>query len=358
MMPSKTWSSRAWISKNVCHISTPSIWHLTLTDSNSNLDLKSCTVCLKAIKIFLSPSNGLSSFINDRARKGRIPGRRSDECWSELRHHISRLLAYEEATDIFLEAREEWPELFEEYEVMPLASSRAESNPLGSKSELAKNIIGRMTSDGGIFEDYQEISANLQKFQLDSRISSECGKLKTFLRPFVHCEVLVLHWVYAEARKHGIWFFKNMNYVGASKPTCRLCRYYFECHPSRIKVRESTGTLYTDWRVPDVYKAEGMKAINGRRDMMNSLTKKIREDAFAMMDRKSSPAKRHDSNTYSVASQVPTETQVDSSEGESTDIDDLDELLREQLSLESTPTLTRNNTEEPESDIEVGGAKL
>ncbi|CAM1504383.1 Fc.00g019740.m01.CDS01 [Cosmosporella sp. VM-42] len=310
--------------------------------------LSSCFNCLHAIQIFFSPQIGVPDLINERARQGRMPGMTSMECWSDLRHHISRLQSYGHATREFIKAKKEWPELFRDFKVIPLPSSRADANPLGKKSENAHNIIGRMVSDDQEIAKYRELAEDLQMFDLDGRIKDQC-KRSTF-RPYVHSEVLVLDWVAANSHRLNFHFFRGFKYIGSSKPTCKLCDYYFKAHPSRIEARPTHGNLYTNWRFPDVLKVDGEAAIRRRQNLYNSMRLSICDDGFRILEDKSSVWKKHDSNTYSVMSARQTDAQTDVS------IDDLGERLRTGLNLRSTSRY--GDLDESVSDDEGGGASL
>ncbi|KAF7560082.1 hypothetical protein G7046_g4075 [Stylonectria norvegica] len=299
-----------------------------LTDDE---DLISCAACLAAIKAFFAPNSGITKFINDRARQGRMPGMKDYECWSDLRHYMSRLLAYEAIVAEFIRAEAEWPALFQDFHVTSIPSSDPEPNPLGRKSETAHNIIGRMTSDASEMERYRECAQGLQAFNLDDRISTEC---KSRFRPIVHSEVLVLDWVVANYKLPQYRFFEDFRYIGSSKPTCKLCSYYFAAHPSRTGARPTHGNLYISWRFPDVSTAGGKSALSRRQSMINSMMEKIREDAWKIMEDKGAVYKKHDSNTYEVMSARLT----DGVGGDDTDVDDLEERFRGGFDLEGTPT--------------------
>ena len=261
------------------------------------LDLIAYSRCLRLIQRTMSAS-GMSQLVNERARQGRIPGVNSLECWSELRHHMSRLLAYEQTVEDLFAAEGEWPELFRDFEILPIPSSRTDANPLGRKSENAHSIFVRMTSDPEKKAKYRALAAELERVDLNVRIKNQCEKA-TF-RPCVHAEVLVLDWVTANCPIPEFQFFQRIKYIGSSKPTCKLCNYYFGAHPSRVKPRSTHGNLYLNWKFPDVYEADGPKGIKRRTAIYYSMLENIRNDAFQIMEEKGATWKRHDSNTYSI----------------------------------------------------------
>lgn len=157
------------------------------------------------------------------------------------------------------------------------------------------DIIGRMTSDPQAMESYKALAQELEKFEVDTIIRKQAG-LKTF-RPIVHAEVLVLESIARDGGTHSSRFFNGYRYIGSSKPTCRLCEYYFSFHASGVAVRPPHRNVYPNWRMPDVYQDQGYKAVKEREKLMEKILFKIREDAFRTLAEKVPERKFHDSNT-------------------------------------------------------------
>lgn len=317
------------------NVSFPALAGSNISDNNK--DTKDCFECLVAIRKFVLLETGVYGIVKKRAREGGLLGMKSVECWAELSHYISRLIAYEDAVDVFLGMQEELPQLFQNFSVIPIPSSKLEPNPLGRKSQSASSIIGRMTNKAALLKEFRDMAEELQRFSLDDRIREQCQK-KGF-KPVVHSEALVADWILNNDDAAGYKFFNGWKYIGSSKPTCRLCFHYFTAHPSGICVRPTHGNLYPNWRFPDVYLSQGDDGLRKRQDTLNKMMESIRHDAFEVVDEKKKPmGKNHDSNTYSNLSLRQTETEPSVVQDDETDVGDLARMLRDDLTLEQSPT--------------------
>ncbi|KAK8044988.1 hypothetical protein PG993_005012 [Apiospora rasikravindrae] len=217
--------------------------------------------------------------ITERAREGRMPGYRSQECWSDLQHTMSRIRAYSQSIVYFLEACKTWPNLFEDFVVSFVASSMPAPPLTRAKSRTAEQIVGRMTSHPREIEIFRNYVETLQGFNLDERIRGSMGK-----KPIVHSEVLLLDWLNkTEGGVDPQRFFNEWMYIGASKPTCRLCHYYFESYDTVVEHRPSHKNIYNNWRVPDPLPSQGSDGVKARNDMMDRVLARIRRDAFALV---------------------------------------------------------------------------
>ncbi|KAI0129831.1 hypothetical protein BJ170DRAFT_289570 [Xylariales sp. AK1849] len=236
--------------------------------------------------------------IQARAREGRMPGYKSQECWSEFQHTISRILAYPQSVLFMRKARRTWPELFEGYEIIAVPSSSPIPRPCRNKSQTADGIVGRMTSKPKDIETFRNFVSTLQSFDLDDRIQHQWRNQR--FRPIVHAEIILLIWLENSGAIESRMFFNSWMYIGSSKPKCRLCHYYFEAHASKVEHRPSHGNLYISWRFPDVFVSQGDRAEHARRVIMDRMLAKIRNDAFQLVRQKVPPNfKEHDSNTFS-----------------------------------------------------------
>ncbi|KAH7038173.1 uncharacterized protein B0I36DRAFT_359766 [Microdochium trichocladiopsis] len=227
----------------------------------------------------------------------------SEDCWHQLQHAMSRILAYPKSLACMLKARRRWPVLFNRYRVFYIPSSKFQ-DPLNGRptSFSAEGIVGRLTRRVSDIEKFREYVKDLQIFDLDARIKAEF--VDGALRPLVHSEVLLLNFL--EFSDGGVTedrFFQGSAermYIGSSKPLCRLCKYYFEAHPAGVGHRTTHGNLYKNWRFPDVLVSHGQRARDGRIDMLDKVLKRIRADAFRLiMDRIDPSGKHNDSNTFS-----------------------------------------------------------
>ncbi|EXF83053.1 hypothetical protein CFIO01_06225 [Colletotrichum fioriniae PJ7] len=214
---------------------------------------------------------------------------------------VNRLLAYCKDIEFFVLAKDNWPEIFQNFEILTRPSSHPLPRPGRNKSMTAEGIIGRMARKEHIIEKFREFVQDLQLMHLDQRIQTEYQKDN--FHPIVHSEILLLN--HLEKTAGGVSparFFNNWMYIGSSKPTCRLCEYYFEEHRSGVGHRSSHKNLYISWRVPDVLQSEGYGGEEKRQVMVDRLLVRIRKDAFNLVEKKVRPTFRnHDSITSSVS---------------------------------------------------------
>jgi hypothetical protein len=238
----------------------------------------------------------IDALIRQKTNEGRM---NESVCWCELRHAMGRLLSYLKAVEVLISTRNRFPELFTDFNVSYVSSSKPAQCPFRGKRRpealSADSIIGRMTSDPGIMASCRGQALELQKFGLDEGIQKQAGH-KNF-RPIVHAEVLLLDSLEKDSGTHPSRFFNGYKYIGCSKPTCRLCDYFFSVHPSGVEVRQTHRNLYPSWRMPDVLQSQGPRAEKEREKHMNKIVARIREDAFRTMNEKIPERKHHDSNT-------------------------------------------------------------
>ncbi|KAK1525903.1 uncharacterized protein CCOS01_08321 [Colletotrichum costaricense] len=203
--------------------------------------------------------------------------------------------------EFFLLAKDNWPEIFRNFMILVHPSSHPLSRPRRNKSMTAEGIVGRMTRKEDIIERFRQFVQDLQIMHLDQRIQAEYQKDN--FQPVVHSEILLLN--HLEKSAGGVSpdrFFNNWMYIGSSKPTCRLCEYYFEEHRSGVGHRSSHKNLYISWRVPDVLQSEGHGGEEKRQVMVDRLLLRIRKDAFNLVEKRVRPTFRnHDSITSSVS---------------------------------------------------------
>ncbi|KAI5467467.1 hypothetical protein BGZ63DRAFT_419170 [Mariannaea sp. PMI_226] len=320
---------------------------LDMVDNEEYID--ACLSCLAGIRSFETTTK---RFIEQLADEGRAPDD-SMSCWSELRHHLTRLMAYDDAVTIFMEIGQRWPELFQTFKIDAVLSSKPNSKPLSKKSEEASKILGRVTADPKDIEHYRTLAKRLQveHFSLDERIKKQIER--SSFRPIVHCEILVLDWILREFGRPV--FFENFMYIGTSKGACKLCDYYFKAHPRSIKVRPSHGNVYTSWAFPDVYTTDEAGATQRRQKILNSMKASVRDDAIAILEGKATPGKVHDSSTNAL-----TENLWGNLEDEVGDVENgtMEELVMNSLQRRFASLSHRNVSASPDFDDEGGGASL
>ncbi|KAK1450658.1 hypothetical protein CCUS01_02114, partial [Colletotrichum cuscutae] len=179
----------------------------------------------------------------ERAREGRF---NESERWCQLQHFIGRLSSYHGAIRAIISGRRRLhPDLFENFEITWLPSSIPMNNPtdtlqshMGMKTQQkrrsADNIIWKMMGNSADRDTTLEQAKTLQVCGLDESIMHQCQR--TSFKPIVYCEILLLHYLdqeYCRNRYH-IRFFDDVKLIGCSKPTCRLCEYYFAAHNTDV----------------------------------------------------------------------------------------------------------------------------
>ncbi|KAM7218038.1 hypothetical protein V8F06_006573 [Rhypophila decipiens] len=265
--------------------------------------------------IALEKSQSYPSLLT-RAEQGRLMTGSTQACFSDFIHTSKRILAYPQSVQhILTVARPKWPELFDSE---PLVSFLPSSKPLPAPSRVkslsAESMVGRMTRKEKEITRFREFVKHLQVFDLDARIRDEYKK--DSFTPRVHSEVLLLDWVWqnfavdctlpsgkSSKDVDSSVFFNGWMYVGSSKPTCRLCHYYFEERKSGVQHREDWhGNLYPAWAFPEVFPSQGEAATEDRQVMVDRVLQRVRKDVFEVVRKKVAPRhKEEDSNTFSEA---------------------------------------------------------
>ncbi len=225
------------------------------------------------------------------------------EPWRGLQHHSSRLLAYQRAVDVLWEAGCMWPRIFDSFEVTCIPSSNQVPKPLGTNVQTASEIISRMPSTStDPKEKYLDLATHMQEtFKLDEYIAGEWTR--TSLRPIVHAELLVHNWMESTGGTRSERFFQGWQYIGCSKPACKLCYYYFSTHPGGVQIRGTHDNLYGNWRLPDyadVYGLSTKEAQAKRLEIAQGIMLQLKQCVTRALDEKTSDSRRCDSRTLSL----------------------------------------------------------
>ena len=158
-----------------------------------------------------------------------------------------------------------------------------------------------MTNDNDIINEYRRNAATLQSWGLDKCIQ-EVTHHEHF-KPIIHAEILVDDTIRREQRRAGagepLRFFRQAEfdrYIGASKPTCRLCALYFDSHPDGVTVRPSHHNMYYQWRTPDVFVSDGERAKRERDTVLDRMIPRLRDAVFRAINGATPRWDRFDSN--------------------------------------------------------------
>jgi len=212
------------------------------------------------------------------------------------------LHAYRDAANSIADAATRWPDLFKYFKVHHVPSSCPKSLPTGKRSYTSHDIVGRMSNDASEIGVLREKAASFRHCSLDEAIEQEARKARSLI---VHCEVLLEDWIAHSPEAKRLRFFggdQGWKYIGASKPTCRLCKYYFEAKRSDIALRPSHENLYTNWRFPDSHGSKNTPQRRQWQSTLNSFIQMIRGDTIRMLNERTAHWKKHDSNTYATPS--------------------------------------------------------
>ncbi|KAK0612079.1 hypothetical protein B0T14DRAFT_531565 [Immersiella caudata] len=245
-------------------------------------------------------ADGLEEFIRDKCQGDREGPATTH--WSDVHHALGRLLSYFFAVKVLISARKLWPELFADFTVVSIPSSRPDRKSPDIRKSASK-IISRMTNKSDILNEYRRNADDLQRWGLDEKIV-EVTDPDAF-KPIVHAEVLLDDALRREDRRNlatgeeRVRFYRESEfgrYISSSKPTCRLCALYFEAHPDRVQVRPSHHNLYYNWRAPDVFASDDEAAEAQRNAVLQRMTTILRDETFAAIRNRSATHRPFDSN--------------------------------------------------------------
>ncbi|KAK8126939.1 uncharacterized protein PG998_002698 [Apiospora kogelbergensis] len=208
-----------------------------------------------------------------------------DKSWKHGKNCVTtsgRLLSYRQAAEVIIAANERWPQLFQGFHVVAIPCSEKARNPMIHRELSAAAIVRGMLWDDEDPEPYLEQVAKLSGIGLDDEVKGQVKKKK--FKPFVHAEVQVHAALIRDDYSRSSQFWSRYKYIGSSKPTCRLCAYYFFERGDGMQVRPTHQNLYLHWRLPD---------------LLERITEHVRKDAKRTLDERMPSRRRHDSNDRS-----------------------------------------------------------
>lgn len=253
---------------------------------------------IKALQSLQKPATAL--FIRKRA-SGDEAG--NTEPWRNLQHRSSRLLAYRRAVETLWDSGSMWPSLFDAFEVTCIPSSIKAPNPLNAGPQTASEILTRMIPNSVETKSkYLDLAETMQQnFNLNKLIEDEW--ISNSFRPIIHAEILVHNWLEKTGGTRPERFFHNWQYIGCSKPVCKLCHYYFSIHPSGVQIRGTHGNLYRNWRMPDYADLYGLgtknEALAKRHDILQGIASQLQQCVLRTLREKITDTRPCDSNTIS-----------------------------------------------------------
>ena len=230
--------------------------------------------------------------------------RKESSCWANLHHVAGRLLSYQYTAETLISAHHIWADedLFREFDVdfldpggsYPAAALKVEPEPVEA-------IINRIPGGASYAAALLQHATELEAYGLGEKLKGQWGRE---LKPVVHAEILLHNWL--SRTPGGIQpsrFFNNWQYIGTSKPVCRLCQYYFDVVATPVRFRDGHPNTYLQWRLPDVYaQSEAIvdveEARTGWRMVIDQVKARVHADLRRILVEKATDKKRNDSNTY------------------------------------------------------------
>ncbi|KAJ4112119.1 hypothetical protein NW768_011698 [Fusarium equiseti] len=284
-----------------------------LDTSASNTEDKSISDCETLIRAITNLDPGeVNTLISQRAKDGEMT---RSEPWCNLRHYLGRWLSYRKAAEGIVAVSDRWPNLFLDFDITLVPSGSRLPNPILT-SDLTSSIIMQhiVAEEKKQQSELTQVAESLEQLGLDDIIqdSARSGKF----RPTLHAEILVYEYLSKSGQIAAECYWNRWSYIGSSKPTCRLCHYYFEAlQGDKPDVRSSHHNVYRNWRLPEHHDSET------RDELLNQITQRLRADVIKTLKEKKLRRKEKDSNTYSsfpeglrMAGHTPGSTDSDDSE--------------------------------------------
>ncbi|KAL6912551.1 hypothetical protein FSST1_010311 [Fusarium sambucinum] len=269
-------------------------FQLDMSESNTeDKSISDCETLIKAI-VSLDPA-GINKMISQRAKDGEMT---RSEPWCNLRHFLGRWLSYRKAALGIVAISERWPNLFLDFEITMIPSGPRIANPI-LKSDLTSSIIMQHIVAEDKIQDTQLLQAaeDLEQMGIDDIIIRDFQLSRRF-RPFLHAEILVHEYLLKNGLTAVECYWNRWSYIGSSKPTCRLCHYYFDTLESEKPcVRSSHNNMYRNWRLPEYHDEESLGI--ARDVLLSKLAQRLRADVVETLKEKKVRRKARDSNTYS-----------------------------------------------------------
>lgn len=221
-----------------------------------------------------------ADFIREKAGQGQSTP------WQAVYHAAGRLLSYLDAVKALLHARRLWPELFVNFQVIPVAAASPDHTPLKIQTS-ADSIIARTTNDHTILTMYRRSSHWMKMLSIDECIANmtRSGLVALHVHPLVLVDDAIRRANASEVAggSEPSPFFHEAEYgryIGNSTPTCKLCALYFAALPERVQVPPSSGVTCPGWRPPDVFEGDHRVVEEQRRRTLEIMIMKMRVEIF------------------------------------------------------------------------------
>ncbi|KAG4291641.1 hypothetical protein FPRO06_13862 [Fusarium proliferatum] len=261
-------------------------------EDEKNKSISDCETLIKAITNLEQAD--INTMISQRAKDAEMT---RSEPWCKLRHFLGRWLSYRKAALAIVAVSDRWPELFLDFEITMVPSGSRLPNPI-LRSDLTSAIIVQNIAAQEKSQDSQLLQGTegLEQIGIDDIIRA--SQTSRNFRPLLHAEVLVYEHLSKSGQTAVECYWNRWNYIGSSKPTCRLCHYYFEAlQEDKPGVRPTHNNLYRNWRLPECDNDESLGIAQD--ELLNKLAQRLRTDVIETLKEKKTGRKARDSNTYS-----------------------------------------------------------
>ncbi|KAF4957336.1 hypothetical protein FSARC_11335 [Fusarium sarcochroum] len=263
--------------------------------SSSNAKQRFLRNCEDLIKAIQNSKAGEIDNIIDRHIRDDEP--QSSFYWSQLRHYLGRLHSFRQASEIIFNASEKWNSLFKNFSVEYIRSSRLQKFCHPRPSYSSPNDIVEAAFPEHDLSHYETDIQELREHGLDKEIQKQEQEMPS--KAQVHCEVKMHHHLVKNDKTRPCDFWNGVMFIATSKPTCRLCHYYFQDDENDFQVQPPHMNLYPRWRLPDVEGPEDKAGIRRHQELMDDILEHMQNDTLKILQRKFPQWKRNDSRTDS-----------------------------------------------------------
>ncbi|KAI0389383.1 hypothetical protein F5Y17DRAFT_449070 [Xylariaceae sp. FL0594] len=186
--------------------------------------------------------------------------------------------------------------VLDEFTVQSIGGQDVVVRPAVDADVSMHGIMNRMLPKGEIAKPQYRDAASVMnhKYAIVDRFRQQYGNSN--FKPTIHAEVQVLEhfWVAKSGKRRH--FFEDDRYVGCSKPACYCCHLYFEAHPAKCVIPQTSKRIYLNWGLRNLAPPSSNNHVNPsgdgyvhQRDMLNKMVQRIRDDALDQILRKAEP---------------------------------------------------------------------
>lgn len=225
-----------------------------------------------------------------------------------VRHYIGRLGHHIRAVKALVSCASRLADILYSFKVCSISTpAKSASPPLVDEKTRLDSIIVRMLPAGSPdLERYQQALADMDvKYQLSRRFLDNYTN-PNFL-PRVHAEIQVLE----HFHKDKLHFADADRYIACSKSACFCCLLYFRHHPEHFVEPASHRKIYLNWRPPDLDAVCDTISQNFQRDILNLMTRDIRNEALHQIEQKMAPPTWHPDSVTGITESVQQEKKIE-----------------------------------------------